>query len=155
MAASSCRLASAAAACAMYTRGAGAPRKRPLAPRRCGATSAQCPAGRAAPSPLPCAPRPHRGTTRCLDAWRHTQRSQGLGRRAGHCELCKAQYVLPGHAGSPYRRGGAGRAAALPRQVLIALRATLADAVRLHAWPALALRLWKGYVMASGMVRLA
>ncbi|KIY96862.1 hypothetical protein MNEG_11100 [Monoraphidium neglectum] len=41
----------------------------------------------------------------------------------------------------------------LPRQLVAHARFALADASRVRCWPALALRAWRAYVMASGVVR--
>lgn len=84
---------------------------------------------------------------RCLLDWQRTLRSQGLGRRATHCELCKTQYTVP-ETGSRWPR----RRTALPRTLVLHARCALADATRLQCWPVLALRLWKGYVWTSGLV---
>jgi len=89
---------------------------------------------------LPPPPNPNTATD-----WQRTLRSQGLGRRATHCELCKAYYVIPNGSSDSNR-------ASLPRQLALAARYALADAVRANCWPVVALRLWKGYVMASGVV---
>jgi hypothetical protein len=49
--------------------------------------------------------------------------------------------------------GGARHSAlSLPRQLALSARYALSDAVRVHCWPAVALRMWKAYVMASGVV---
>ncbi|KAF8061064.1 alpha-glucosidase [Scenedesmus sp. PABB004] len=83
---------------------------------------------------------------RCLADWQRTQRSQGQGRRAHVCELCKTPYRLPA-AGALARRRGAGPAA---RALLDAAGGALSDAARVGAWPRLAARLWRAYVMAAG-----
>ncbi|KAI8469066.1 MAG: hypothetical protein J3K34DRAFT_424983 [Monoraphidium minutum] len=83
---------------------------------------------------------------RCLLDWQRTLRTQGLGRRAATCELCKAPYA-PTDPGPRWPR----HRYALSRRLAAHARYALSDAGRLSAWPGLALRLWRGYVMVSGV----
>jgi hypothetical protein len=90
--------------------------------------------------------------THCLQDWQRTLRSQGQGRRAHICELCKTPYRLQqdsssGQLGSSRRQ--------LPRRVLTAVSNSLFDAVYRTPWPSLAVQLWHGYVMTHGAVQVS
>ncbi|KAI8465062.1 MAG: hypothetical protein J3K34DRAFT_525685, partial [Monoraphidium minutum] len=109
---------------------------------------------------------------RCLAGWRRALLCQGLGMaRAARCELCQGLYNAPLEGcdawldaeGKPAggrrrrgRRGGAAAAwacrslAALARRAASGARGTLRDAATVGRWPALALRLWKGWLLARG-----
>lgn len=88
---------------------------------------------------------------RCLREWQRTQRQQGLGRRAARCELCHAPYSTPPSSSSS--AAAAHRRSSLAREFARSARRALSDASRAGAWPSVALRVWKAYVMASGVAR--
>ena len=91
---------------------------------------------------------------RCLREWQRTQRSQGLGRRAAHCELCHARYSVPPAAGgAASSSASSARRRSLAAALARSARRALADAARVGAWPLLALRVWRAYVLAAGAAK--
>jgi len=86
----------------------------------------------------------------CLADWQHTLRSQGQGRRAHICELCKTPYRLQQDGSSVQQATGRQ----LPRRLLAALSNSLFDAVYSTPWPSLAVQCWHGYVMAYGALQV-
>ncbi|WIA23404.1 hypothetical protein OEZ85_000161 [Tetradesmus obliquus] len=85
---------------------------------------------------------------RCLQDWQRTLRSQGQGRRANTCELCKAPYRLQDRFG-----GSSSGQPSLPRRLLSSLNAALFDAAYASSWPGLAMKLWRSYIMAQGITQ--
>eukprot|EP00879_Flechtneria_rotunda_P023041 GHRR01024356.1.p1 GENE.GHRR01024356.1~~GHRR01024356.1.p1 ORF type:complete len:241 (+),score=39.36 GHRR01024356.1:137-859(+) len=84
---------------------------------------------------------------RCLADWQRTLRSQGQARKASSCELCKCPYLLPETVLQ------SGKRPSLPRRLLSSLNCAVYDALYATSWPALAMRLWRGYIMAQGVAQ--
>lgn len=83
---------------------------------------------------------------RCLLDWQRTLRSQGLGRRALECELCKTTYnTSPQYHLVP--------ANTVPGKLLAHLTQALLDNLVCTSWPVLVLKVWRCYVMANGIVQ--
>lgn len=84
---------------------------------------------------------------RCLADWQRTQRQAGQGRKAQTCELCKAPYQLP------EQQQQAGKSISAPRRILTSINNAVWDALYANSWPAVAMRLWRSYVMAQGIAQ--
>eukprot|EP00878_Enallax_costatus_P020310 GHUV01021462.1.p1 GENE.GHUV01021462.1~~GHUV01021462.1.p1 ORF type:complete len:254 (+),score=38.97 GHUV01021462.1:133-894(+) len=84
---------------------------------------------------------------RCLADWQRTQRQAGQGRKAQLCELCKAPYQLP------EQQQQSGRRLSVPRRIITTLQNAVWDALYANSWPAVAMRVWKSYVMAQGIAQ--